>query len=72
VRLTRRPPAPSNDPLLGDVHVREYSDAYVQDVHGVPVLGGARLVLDCCETVPPDSALAIADAAGGPAPPPPG
>jgi len=61
--VTRRPPAPSNDPLLGDVHVLDYDDADVTDVSGVPVLAGARLVLDCCDVLPPDSALAIADAA---------
>jgi hypothetical protein len=63
VCVTRRRPAPSNDPLLGDVHVLDYADADVVDVAGVPVLGGARLVLDCCDVLPPDSALAIADAA---------
>ena len=33
------------------------------EVAGVPVLAGARLVLDCCDVVPPDSALAVADGA---------
>jgi hypothetical protein len=61
--ITRRPPAPSNDPLLGDVHVSGYDDADVRIVGGPPVLAGARLVLDCCAVLPPDSALAIADAA---------
>ena len=61
--LTRRPPAATNDPLGGDVHVRGYSDADVVDVGGVPVLAGSQLVLDCCEHLAPDSALAIADAA---------
>jgi hypothetical protein len=61
--VTRRRPAPSNDPLLGDVHVLDYADADVVDVAGVPVLGGARLVLDCCDVLPPDCALAVADAA---------
>ncbi len=60
--VTRRPPASSNDPLLGDVHVTDYDDADVVLVDGVPVLGGARLVLDCCAVMPPDSALAVADA----------
>ncbi len=32
-------------------------------VAGVPVLAGARLVVDCCDVLPPDSALAVADAA---------
>lgn len=63
VHLTRRPPAPTNDPLLGDVHVTGYDDADVLDLHGVPVLAGARLVLDCCAVLQPDSALAVADAA---------
>jgi hypothetical protein len=55
--------APTNDPLRGDVHVLDYDDADVLDVAGVPVLAGARLVLDCCDVLPPDSALAVADAA---------
>jgi hypothetical protein len=61
--VTRRPPAPSNDPLLGDVHVRDYDEVDVIEVGGVPVLAGARLVLDCCDVLPPESALAVADAA---------
>jgi len=61
--VTRRPPAPSNDPLSGDVHVLDYSEDDVVDVAGVPVLAGARLVLDCCDVLPAESALAIADAA---------
>ena len=56
-------PAPTNDPLLGDVHVVDYDDADVLEVAGVPVLAGARLVLDCCDVLAPDSALAVADAA---------
>jgi hypothetical protein len=63
VAVTRRPPAATNDPLSGDVHVVDYDDADVVDVGGVPVLGGARLVLDCCAVLAPDSALAVADAA---------
>jgi hypothetical protein len=63
VVITRRPPVASNDPLEGDVHIVEYDEADVRDVDGVPVLAGARLVVDCCGSVPPDSALAIADAA---------
>lgn len=63
--LTRRPPAPTNDPLLGDVHVRDYADVDVVEVGGIPVLAGARLVLDCCDVLPPESALAVADAALG-------
>ena len=65
VVVTRRPAAPSNDPLLGDVHVLDYDEGDVVDVAGVPVLGGARLVLDCCDVLPPESALAVADAALG-------
>ena len=64
--ITRRGPAPTNDPLLGDVHVVDYDDADVVDVAGVPVLAGARLVLDCCDVLAPDSALAVADAALAP------
>lgn len=63
ISVTRRPPAPTNDPLDGDVHVRDYADRDVVDVGGVPVLAGPRLVLDCTEHLPPDSALAVADAA---------
>jgi hypothetical protein len=63
VCVTRRPPAPTNDPLRGDVHVVDYDDADVLEVGGVPVLAGARLVLDCCDVLAPDSALAVADAA---------
>ena len=61
--VTRRPPAPTNDPLLGDVHVVDYDDADVLTVDGVPVLAGARLVVDCCDVLPPESALAVADVA---------
>ena len=61
--ITRRGPAPTNDPLLGDVHVVDYDAADVLEVAGVPVLAGARLVLDCCDVLAPDSALAVADAA---------
>lgn len=66
VVITRRPPAPAN--RLGassEVHVARYDEADVLDVQGVqgvPVLAGARLVLDCCSVMSPDSALAIADA----------
>lgn len=68
VSLTRRPPAPTSGPRSTAgvgvrVHLRPYDDADVVEVAGVPVLSGARLVLDCCATLPPDSALAIADAA---------
>ncbi|MCX6464422.1 MAG: type IV toxin-antitoxin system AbiEi family antitoxin domain-containing protein [Pseudonocardiales bacterium] len=63
IRITRRPPAPTNDPQRGDVCVRDYRDADVRVVAGVPVLAGARLVLDCAGTMPPESALAVADAA---------
>jgi hypothetical protein len=60
--VTRRPPAATNDPLLGDVHVTDYQDADIVEIHGVPVLAGARLVVDCCDCMPADSALAVADA----------
>ncbi len=68
VSLTRRPPAPRPGPRSCNgigvaVHVSDYDDADVRYVGGVPVLAGARLVLDCCAVVPPDSALAIADQA---------
>lgn len=42
--ITRRAPAPTNDPLEGDVHVVEYDEADVLDVAGVPVLAGAAHV----------------------------
>ena len=45
------------------MHVVDYDDADVLEVAGVPVLAGARLVLDCCDVLAPDSALAVADAA---------
>lgn len=64
VVITRRPPAPAN--RLGassEVHVARYDEADVIDVQGVPVLAGARLVLDCCSVMSADSALAVADAA---------
>ena len=64
VSLTRRPPARSN--RVGPatrVHVADYADADVREVHGVPVLAGARLVLDCCSALSPPDALAVADAA---------
>ena len=64
VVLTRRPPARSN--RVGPatrVHVADYADADVREVHGVPVLAGARLVLDCCSALSPPDALAVADAA---------
>lgn len=63
VSITRRAPAPSNDPAWGDVHVDDYDDADVIEVDGVALLAGSRLVLDCCAVLSPDSALAVADAA---------
>lgn len=63
VRITRRPPAPTNDPLCADVCVRDYDEADVRTVAGVPVLAGSRLVLDCAASLAPDGALAVADAA---------
>jgi hypothetical protein len=66
VVLTRRPPASANRIGAGSrVHVARFDDADVVDVAGVPVLGGARLVLDCCCVLRPESALAVADAALG-------
>jgi hypothetical protein len=44
VGLTRRPPAQTNGPLRGDVHVLGYDDADVREVAGVPVLAGGRLL----------------------------
>lgn len=64
VVITRRPPAPAN--RLGPrtrVHVARFHERDVLDLAGVPVLAGARLVVDCCAAMPPDSALALADAA---------
>jgi Transcriptional regulator, AbiEi antitoxin len=64
VVITRPPPAPAN--RLGrdtEIHVTRYDVRDVLDVAGVPVLGGARLLLDCCAAMAPDSALAVADAA---------
>lgn len=64
VVITRRPPAPADPVGAGSrVHVARFDDSDVLDVQGVPVLAGARLVLDCCAALPPDSALAVADAA---------
>ncbi|OLT06965.1 hypothetical protein BJF90_15415 [Pseudonocardia sp. CNS-004] len=45
------------------MHIADYDDTDLRHVDGVPVLAGARLVLDCCDAMPPDSALAVADAA---------
>jgi Transcriptional regulator, AbiEi antitoxin len=68
VSLTRRRPAPTRGPRSAGgidvaVHLGDYDEADVVQVYGVPVLAGARLVLDCCATMPPDSALAVADTA---------
>jgi len=64
VVLTRRPPARTNRLGPGTrVHALGFTGAEVHDVHGVPVLGGARMVLDCCSMLNPPDALAIADAA---------
>lgn len=64
VMITRPPPAPANRLGPGTrIHVARFDGDDVQDVGGVPVLGGARLVLDCCTATDPGSALAIADAA---------
>ena len=68
VAITRRPPAPDTGPRTASgigvaLHISDYDDRDVRHVSGVPVLAGARLVVDCCAVVPPDSALAIADKA---------
>jgi hypothetical protein len=68
ISITRRPPAPTNGPRSGPagrvaVHLANYDDADITYIDGVPVLTGARLVLDCCDVMPPDSAIAVADAA---------
>jgi len=68
VAITRRPPAPDTGPRAGAgigvaVHVSDYDDRDVQDVDGVPVAAGARLVLDCSAVVSADPVLAIADKA---------
>lgn len=64
LELTRRPPARGH-PIDPGVRIRvaDYAAADVLDVHGVPVLGGARLVLDCCSSLSPPDALAVAHAA---------
>jgi hypothetical protein len=64
VVLTRRPPARTNrfGPATR-VHVLGFAHAEVHHVQGVPVLAGARLVLDCCAVLSPPDALAVADAA---------
>jgi hypothetical protein len=61
--ITRRPPGPPAPVRGGVVHVAQFDDHDVIDVGGLPVLAGARLVIDCCTTMPPESALAVADAA---------
>ncbi|MHA6617155.1 type IV toxin-antitoxin system AbiEi family antitoxin domain-containing protein [Pseudonocardia sp. DLS-67] len=68
ISITRRPPAPTNGPRSGPaapltVHLADYDDADLRYLAGVPVLAGARLVLDCCDAMPADCALAVADAA---------
>ena len=68
VSITRRPPAPDTGPRTASgigvaLHVSDYDDRDIRHVSGVPVLAGARLVVDCCAVLPPDSALAIADKA---------
>jgi hypothetical protein len=68
VSITRRPPGPTSGPRSIPatpltVHLADYTDVDLRYVDGVPVLAGARLVLDCCDAMPPDSALAVADTA---------
>jgi hypothetical protein len=62
VVLTRRPAASPHAPPGGRVHVTDFDPAHVVDVGGLPVLAGPRLVLDCCATMDPPTALAVADA----------
>ncbi len=62
VELTRRPPRHGNAPTGARIHVSDYDDADVVLVDGVPVLGGARLALDCASTLQPPDGLAVADA----------
>ena len=61
VSLTRRPPCHGNDAAGTDIHVAEFDDANVVVLSGIPVLAGARLVIDCCQTMDPPDALAVAD-----------
>lgn len=68
VSITRRPPAPDTGPRTASgigvaLHISDYDERDIRSVSGVPVLAGARLVVDCCAVAPPDSALAIADKA---------
>lgn len=68
VSITRRPPAPDTGPRTASgigvaLHISDDDDRDIRHVSGVPVLAGARLVVDCCAVVPPESALAIADKA---------
>lgn len=64
VVVTRRPPAPANRlETATHVHVAEFADEDIVDIAGVPVLGGSRIILDCCLALAPASALAVADAA---------
>jgi predicted transcriptional regulator of viral defense system len=61
VSVTRRPPSHGNDAAGTDIHVAEFDDADVVLLSGIPVLTGARLVVDCCQTMDPPDALAVAD-----------
>lgn len=61
VSLTRRPPSHGNDAAGTDVHVAAFDEDSVQMVDGIPILGGARLVVDCCQVLDGPDALAVAD-----------
>ena len=63
VTLTRLPPSHGNDAAGTRIHVAVFDDDDVVTVDGIPVLTGARMVIDCCHVLPPPDALAIADGA---------
>lgn len=63
VSLTRRPPAHGNHPAGARMHVADFEESTVTKVHGVPLLGGARLVIDACHELSGADALAVADGA---------
>ncbi len=63
VHLTRRPPSSPNDVRGTDLHVCEDDDSDLVIVDGIPVLGGARVVIDAAAVLSSPDALAVADAA---------
>jgi hypothetical protein len=63
VCISRPPGAHGNVPRGAFVHVAAWDPADVVVVEGLPVLGGARMVLDCATVIPGQDALAVADAA---------